>query len=108
MSVELPTEADGREIVSMLRERYQNTELAAYRERERPPETKQEFIGKFTDKLTERQLIALQTAYVSGFCQWNRPVTGDEMAASMDIARSTFHQHRRPVERKLIAEFFDR
>jgi PAS domain S-box-containing protein len=107
MSVELPTEADARSIVALLQERYPNAELAAYRERKRPPETKQEFIGKFKENLTERQLSALQIAYVSGFYEWKRPVSGNELAEAMDITRSTFHQHLRAAERKLIAELFN-
>lgn len=106
ISVELPPEVDVRAIVAVLQERYSNTELVAYRERERPPETKQEFIGKLTDNLTERQLTALQTAYVSGFYEWKRPVSGDELAEAMDITRSTFHQHLRAAERKLVGKFF--
>lgn len=107
ISVELPTDADARAIVALVQEHYPTTELVAYRERERPPETKQEHIGKLKDNLTERQLTALQTAYVSGFYEWKRPVSGDELAEAMDIARSTFHQHLRAAERKLVAELFD-
>lgn len=107
VSVELPTEADARAIVAMLKERYPNTELIRYREQERPPETKQEFIEQLKDTLTERQLTALQTAYVSGFYEWKRPISGDELAETMGIARSTFHQHLRAAEGKLIAELFD-
>lgn len=107
ISVELPTEADARDIVALIQEHYSNTELVAYRERERPPKTKQEYIGQLKDNLTERQLTALQTAYLSGFYEWKRPVSGDDLAETMDIARSTFHQHLRAAERKLVAELFD-
>lgn len=107
VSVELPTEADARAIVTMLKEQYPNTELIRYREQERPPETKQEFIEQLKDTLTERQLTALQTAYVGGFYEWKRPISGDELAETMGIARSTFHQHLRAAEGKLIAELFD-
>jgi predicted DNA binding protein len=34
-------------------------------------------------------------------------VSGDELAASMDITRSTFHQHLRAAERKVFGAFFD-
>jgi PAS domain S-box-containing protein len=107
VSVELPIEADARDIVTMLQERYSNTELLVYRERERPPKMKEDFIGALMDNLTERQLTALQTAYVSGFYEWKRPVSGDELAETMGIARSTFHQHLRAAERKLIGKLFD-
>ncbi len=107
LSVELPTETDARAIVERLQTQYSDTDLVVFRERERPPETKQEFIGELTDNLTQRQLTALQTAYVSGFYEWKRPVSGDELAESMDIGRSTFHQHLRAAERKLIEQIFE-
>jgi predicted DNA binding protein len=44
---------------------------------------------------------------VSGFYEWKRPVSGDELAETMGIARSTFHQHLRAAERKLIGKLFD-
>jgi len=34
-------------------------------------------------------------------------VTGEEIASSMGISRSTFHEHLRAAQRKLCAEFFD-
>ncbi|MDX1746689.1 MAG: helix-turn-helix domain-containing protein, partial [Halobacteriales archaeon] len=83
------------------------TELVAYRERRRPPETKQEFVGEVRDSLTERQLTALQTAYVSGYYEPNRRISGDDLAASMGVARSTFHQHLRSAERKVIGRIFE-
>ncbi len=104
--VEFPQEADVRGLVERLKESYPGTELLAYRHRERPAKTKQDFIENLTDNLTERQLTALQTAYVSGFFDWPRPVTGEELAESMQISRSTFHEHLRAAERKLCGEFF--
>ncbi|SIR83388.1 PAS domain S-box-containing protein [Haladaptatus litoreus] len=104
--VEFPQEADVRGLVERLKQSYPGTELLAYRHRERPAKTRQDFIENLTENLTERQLTALQTAYVSGFFDWPRPVTGEELAESMQISRSTFHEHLRAAERKLCGEFF--
>ena len=104
--VEFPQEADVRGLIERLKDSYAGTELLAYRHRERPAKTKQDFIETLTDSLTERQLASLQKAYVSGFFDWPRPVTGEELAESMRISRSTFHEHLRAAERKLCAEFF--
>jgi PAS domain S-box-containing protein len=108
IAVELPTDGDVRGIADLLDDRYSETELVTHRERERPPATKQEFVADLEDRLTERQSTALQKAYVSGFYEWNRPISGDELGESMGIARSTFHQHLRAAERKLVEEFFER
>ncbi|MCU4800171.1 PAS domain-containing protein [Halobacteria archaeon HArc-gm2] len=104
----LPAGADLRSLVERVREEYPDTELRSTAHRERPPETKQEFFTRVETALTDRQLAALQTAFVGGFFDRPRRATGDELAASMDLTRSTFHQHLRVAQRKLLAEFFER
>ena len=106
LQLELPPGTDSRAIVQRLRDRYPDSELVAYRERERPPTTKQEFIADLEDRFTDRQLTALRTAFVSGYYDADRRTSGDDLADSMGISRATFHQHLRAAERKLMAEFF--
>jgi PAS domain S-box-containing protein len=106
--VELPREADARAVVEALRERYDGVDLRAYRQRERPARTRGEFVAALEEKLTDRQLTALQKAYAGGFFEWPHGTSGDELADSMDISRSTFHQHLRAAERKLVEEFYER
>ncbi|MCG1002128.1 MULTISPECIES: bacterio-opsin activator domain-containing protein [Halobacterium] len=108
LGVEVSADADSRTVSEWLTGTYADTELTAYRERERPPTTRREFIEDVENNLTDRQLTALQRAYLSGYYESNRTTTGEELAASMDISRSTFHQHLRAAERKLIGEFFAR
>lgn len=52
--------------------------------------------------LTERQRTALQKAYLNGYYDATRRVTGEELADSMGLTRATFHQHRRAAERKVL------
>ncbi|WP_435319895.1 bacterio-opsin activator domain-containing protein [Haloarchaeobius sp. TZWSO28] len=108
VEVELPRDANARTIVETIEAKFDGIDLTAYRERERPATTKQEFIAALEDQLTERQLTALQRAYFGDFFEWPRPTSGDDLADSMGIARSTYHQHLRAAERKLVGEFFDR
>jgi predicted DNA binding protein len=103
--VELPAGGDPRGLLEALQERYDGTELVAYHEHERPARTREQFVDELEDRLTEQQLTALRKAYLSGYFDPNRPVTGDELAASMEISRSTFHQHLRAAERKLVGGF---
>jgi len=106
LTVDIPTAANPREFVELIEERYPESSLRAFRERERPPTTKGEFIADLTETLTARQLTALQTAYVSGYFEADRSVSGDTLAEAMDVSPSTFHQHLRAAERKLVGEFF--
>jgi PAS domain S-box-containing protein len=108
ISIEMPDESEVRAIVELVRERYPETRIAAHRERERPPKTRRGFIADLEERLTERQLTALRKAHVSGYYSWDRSVTGEELANSMGIDRSTYHQHLRAAERKLTEAFFER
>ena len=106
--VELPRQADARAVVEALRERYDGVDLRAHRQRERPARTRGEFVTALEERLTDRQLTALQKAYVGGFFDWPHGTSGDELAESMGISRSTFHQHLRAAQRKLVEEFYER
>jgi PAS domain S-box-containing protein len=107
LELELSREADARSLVERLEDRYDGVELVAYRERDRPAKTDREFVAALADGLTDRQRTALRNAYLGGFFDPSRTVSGDELAASMGVSRSTFHQHLRAAERKVFAELFD-
>ena len=102
-----PADRDAREVVSYVESDHEDVELVAYREVDRPQRTSREVWADLADELTPRQHSALTKAYVSGFFDWPRDVTGDDLADTMGITRATFHQHLRAAERKLVAAFFD-
>jgi PAS domain S-box-containing protein len=108
ITIELPTESETREIVALVRERYPETTIAAHRQRERSPWSRRDFVADLEASLTERQLTALRKAHASGYFEWSRSVTGEDLAESMNIDRSTYHQHLRAAERKLVEGFFER
>ncbi|WP_229121557.1 bacterio-opsin activator domain-containing protein [Halapricum desulfuricans] len=101
------TEQNGRAIVDELEDSYGAVELVAYHESDQPTQTRQGFRAAVEDELTDRQLTALQKAYVSGFFEWPRRSDGDQLAASMDVVPSTFYQHLRAAEKKLLTSFFE-
>jgi PAS domain S-box-containing protein len=103
LEVAVPAEIGGRVILELLEDHFEGVELAAYRERERRPTTRTEFVAALEDRLTERQATALHSAFYSGFYDEPRTTTGDELAEAMGVSRPTFHQHLRAAERKLLA-----
>jgi hypothetical protein len=103
---EVADERAARSIVDRLRADY-GADLVQYQESERPEVTQEEFFASVESNLTDRQLTALQKAYVSGFFDWPRQVDGDQLAESMGIVPSTFHQHLRAAQRKLLEAFFE-
>ncbi|WP_276273788.1 bacterio-opsin activator domain-containing protein [Haloarcula litorea] len=106
-TIELPYEADAREVFSLVEDNYDGTDLAGYHEHERPVQTRQEFRASLSDRFTDRQETALRTAYLGGFFEWPREVDGDELAGAMDISRPTYHQHLRAAQQKVFEELFE-
>ena len=106
-TVELPYEAEARDLFELVENQYPSTELLGYHERERPVETRQEFRAALSDRFTDRQETALRTAYLGGFFDWPREVDGNELAEAMDISRPTYHQHLRSAQKKVFEELFD-
>jgi len=106
-AIELPYEADAREVFSLVEDNYEATDLVGYHEHERPVQTQQEFRAALAERFTDRQETALRTAYLGGFFEWPREVDGDELADGMDISRPTYHQHLRAAQHKVFQELFD-
>lgn len=99
--------ADPRRIEEWMTGTYPDSELIGFRERERPPITKREFLSDLDAALTRRQRTAIELAYCGGFYERSREITGDDLADHMDISRSTFHNHLRAAERKVIGALLD-
>ena len=106
-AIELPYEAEAREVFSLVEDNYEATDLVGYHEHERPVQTQQEFRAALGERFTDRQETALQTAYLGGFFEWPREVDGDELADGMDISRPTYHQHLRAAQHKVFEELFN-
>ena len=105
--LEVADRPTARSLFASLRESYREVELLGSHERERPPSTREGFLDTLTGRLTERQETALKTAYLAGFFEWPHAVSGDDLAAAMGVSRSTFHQHLRAAERKLVGAIYD-
>jgi hypothetical protein len=100
------TERAARRVLDALRETYDHVELVAYHEDD-PEQTPHGFREELRNRLTDRQLTALKKAYVSGYFEWPRRAEGKQLAESMDIVPSTYHQHLQAAKRKLVGAFFE-
>ena len=107
LTVELPQTADVRLFVETFQNRYSDTELIARRKRDRPVQTEQDFRAQLRHRLTDRQSEALETAYWSGFFEWPRESTGQEIAESLGISQPTYNRHLRASERNLLTILFE-
>ncbi|SEP61954.1 bacterio-opsin activator domain-containing protein [Natrinema salaciae] len=107
LTVDLPNGRSARSAYDALERRYDRVELVRYHETEEPTRATEDVTARLESSLTDRQLTALQKAYYANYFEWPRDVSGEELAASMDISRSTFHQHLRTAQRKLLDELFE-
>lgn len=107
LQVDLPPDGDARAVLSLLESEYDNVDLVRKTDREVSPPTTATSTGSVAEHLTDRQQTALEIAHRSGYYEFPRSVSGGTLADSMDIARSTFHQHLRVAEQKLVDEFFE-
>ena len=96
-----------RPVVETVQAEYPQTELQARRDGIEPADTQSTFRDRLLDDLTEKQFDALQTALYGGFYEWPRTSTREELAATRDIASSTFSHHLRAAERKILSAVLD-
>jgi PAS domain S-box-containing protein len=106
-TVEAGRESLARSLAEAVTDRFEDADLTRYRQRERRPETQQEFVARLKADLTDRQRAALVRAYAGGFFEWPHEATGDDIAEAMGVCRSTFHQHLRAAQRKVVGAMFD-
>jgi predicted DNA binding protein len=103
---EIPGEAAVRPIVDAVVDAYPETSLTAKRETERPIETDAGVHERLADRLSDRQRTALRAAYHSGYFEWPRGSTAEEVADSLGVSSPTFHNHLRKAQGKVMTAFF--
>lgn len=106
VTVQLPQTGDVRSFIRMFLTEYENAELIARTERDQPVQTVAEFESNYRDRLTERQLEVVKTAYFSGFFEWPRETSGAELASLLDVSQPTISRHIRTAERELFELLF--
>ncbi|GAB3698921.1 hypothetical protein GCM10028858_12480 [Halorubrum pallidum] len=103
--IDIPDSIDVRTITQLVRETFSTVELRSKQTLDQT--AAHDLYSKFLDKLTERQLEVIQTAYYSGYFESPRESTGEDVAATLGISPPAFYTHARTVQRKLFATIFE-
>jgi len=103
--IDIPDSIDVRMITQLVRETFSTVELCAKRTLDQT--AAHDLYSRFLDKLTERQLEVIQTAYYSGYFESPRESTGEDVAATLGISPPAFYTHARTVQRKLFTTLFE-
>ncbi|MFC6797183.1 bacterio-opsin activator domain-containing protein [Haladaptatus sp. DYSN1] len=104
---QIPPGANVRRVVDAVKAEYPRAEILANRRTTRTTERAQRLDQIIHERLTDKQRAALETAYFAGFFEWPRNKSGEDVATSMGVAASTFHEHIRTSQRKLLRAVFD-
>jgi predicted DNA binding protein len=103
LTVEFPQGRDKRQLAQLVEDNCAGATLYSHRTVEQDDPSIPETRSVFRNRLTEKQRAALETAYRSGYFDWPRTTSGEEIAALLGITQATFSEHFRAAER----EFFD-
>ncbi|ELY90239.1 response regulator receiver modulated GAF sensor protein [Natrialba hulunbeirensis JCM 10989] len=104
--LDVPKRVEARTLIEAITERYPETELEARRETTSTRSARQ-LDTYLEEELTDKQHEALQAAFYSGFFEWPRDSTGEDLAAALDVSSPTYHYHLRAAERKLVTLALD-
>ncbi|XVH33233.1 PAS domain S-box protein (plasmid) [Haloferacaceae archaeon DSL9] len=107
ITVHLPYGADIRQFKEAIRTAYPDMDFLSQTQVTRQKETVESAVATLDEQLTQRQRTVLEVAYYSGFFNWPRDSTGEELAERLGLAPSTMHHHLRHGENKLISAFID-
>ena len=95
-----------RRLIDVVEENYPEAEMIRRQQITRPAAHVDSLHRHIVEKLTDRQRETLQTAYHSGFFEWPRAASGEDVATSLDIAPATFSQHLRKAEHQVFDVLF--
>ena len=104
--IRAPAGSDLRTFTLGVQSPFPDVSVVAKREIDNEVQSTSSFRRQLEEKLTDRQRDVMETALASGYFEWPRGSTAEEVASSLGIAAPTFHEHLRAGERKLIESFF--
>ena len=93
-----------RTIHDVVSDHYPDSTLVAQRERSRSIGGDS---GALVDRLTDRQVEVLQTAYYTGYFSSPRENNGEDVAEILGISPQAFYKHVRSAQAKLFTEVFE-
>jgi PAS domain S-box-containing protein len=94
-------------LVEDVRSAFPESQFVSKRQVARPVKQTRAVAETVESQLTERQLAALQAAYHGGYFERPRRQTAEDVAETMGISASTFHQHLRIALETVLTELFD-
>lgn len=105
--VHLAPDVDVRAVVATIKESFPHARLREKKTVEDPVRSDVYTRQTLSDRLTSKQRSVLRAAFLGGYYDHPRGTTAQELADSLGIASSTFHQHLQAAQRKLLEALFE-
>lgn len=109
LRAEIPAHVDTSAVIEAFCSQYPKTRLVRRSsiEHDSPTITAEQHRERILSSLTERQLEVLRMAYATGYFEWPRDVSTEDLAEHLDVNSSTTSQHLRLAIEGVLSELFD-
>lgn len=105
LTIHVSPAADIRHVIDLVEDRYPQADMTRRQQITRSQDGGQQ-TQLLADELTDRQREVLEVALYSGYFEWPRTASGEEVADSLGIAPATFSQHLRRAQRQVFEDIF--
>lgn len=105
--IHLPEGTDVRRVLESVADQYDRVEPLTRRQIQRPRGLPEQTTASLLEGLTDRQQTVLEAAYYSGYYEWPRAVSGEDLADRLEIAPATFSQHLRAAQERILERIFE-
>jgi len=106
MTIHLATTVNVRHVIEAVESEYPDAQMLRRRQITRDEFGTAGSRRHLLGDLTDRQRSALQAAVHSGYFEWPREATGQEVAAALGVSPATFSQHIRKGQQKVLEPVF--
>jgi hypothetical protein len=105
--IDLPGETRVSDFMETFREKYPKAELEAKNTRYRSLRPQSGFKADIEESLTERQFETVKTAFLSGYFEYPRENSTEDIAEMLGVTHPTISRHLRDAQRKVFSELFE-
>ncbi|WP_431358867.1 helix-turn-helix domain-containing protein [Halovenus amylolytica] len=63
-------------------------------------------LNEIISELTDRQRTCLETAVYSGYFEWPRDASAEDVAKSIGVSPPTFHEHLRKAQKDVFSSLY--
>ena len=106
MTFHVTPSADIRQIIDTVERTYPEAEMVKRQQTVRPDRSSELELNELLSALTDRQQTCLETAVYSGYFEWPRDSSAEDVAQSIGVSPPTFHEHLRKAQKNVFSSLY--